>query len=121
MFLIPAQWFEDVVRNAPGGRCALLPFFPQFIAPGLANPDANVQARAGFVHDWWCQACTNEAGGGNVVRVAPAVVCHTGNQLLLNQHVARVKAAILTAVGVGGASDLVSRSNGGRSLLYMSW
>ena len=102
VFVIPPQWSEAVVRDHPSGRCALPPFFPSYIAPGLADANANVQARAVFVKQWWHQACTNAAGGHNWVRITPLAARHAGDQLLLNQHVAHVKGAILTVAGMGG-------------------
>ena len=97
VFVVAPQWSETIVGDNPAGRCALPPFFPTYITPGLANADADVQARAVFVEQWWRQACTNTAGGNNFVRVTPSADRHAGDQLLLNQHVARVKGAILTA------------------------
>ena len=65
IFVVPPQWSEAIVQDNLSGRCALPPFFPSYIAPGLANPDADVQARTVFVKQWWRQACTNTAGGNN--------------------------------------------------------
>ena len=90
------------MRDYPAGRCALPSFFPAYIAPGLADADANVRARAVFVKQWWRQACTNTAAGHNFVRIVPSAARHAGDQLLLNQHVAHVKGGILAAAGVGG-------------------
>ena len=44
VFVVPPQWSEAIVRDNPAGHCALPPFFPSYIAPGLANADADVQA-----------------------------------------------------------------------------
>ncbi len=111
--VLPAQWSEAVLRRYPDGRVAIPPFHPDVIAPGLADPDAAAVARAEIVERWWRQACTDTVGGLSWVRSAPAAARHAGDQIALNQHVARVKTTILNAVGVGGPGLTTAAFNAG--------
>ena len=78
VLVLPPQWSEAVVRGNPASRCALPPFHPTFIAPGMADPDANTRGRALFVRQWWQQACTYDAGRNSFVRINPSLLAMPG-------------------------------------------
>ena len=100
--LLPAQDAALALTTSPNGRYTLIGFYNTFIAPKVADPDADVQAIGNRLSTWYRIACTNTTAGSTNVAVAPIT---SGDPIVnqrLNTHAQRVKSLIQNKLGLGG-------------------
>ena len=100
--LLPPSAAADILAAAPDGTYSLPGFWNTLIQPGVNNADAGIQALWGPVREWFRCASTHDAGGHSLLAVNPITSASPVTQARLNNWVAPVREAILTAAGRGG-------------------
>ena len=101
-FLMPANRAGDLLTLQDSGRYSVLGFYNAFVAPGLADADADVQNAHHPIRDWFRGISTLNVNGGCCIEVTAVTSAAPRFAQRLTSWSSRIRNAELTKLGTGG-------------------
>ena len=115
-FVLPPSAASDILLAAPRGTITKAAFHQQFVAPGLADADADVQAIWEPVAQWFRTACTmTSIAGADVIgiNVTPRVPATPAEMFATGAWYTSYRNSLNQRAGVGGPQLTTHAFNAG--------